>query len=127
MSVLQQALAQRRAEAATLLPAPCVVIGAPLPAVIFAPWSGGVWVQPWIHFFSAHHVIGDEAEQIAFLFAHYEITANGINLSALVPEIAAFRLQMLRELPPATPLVTTTEPQVRRLAIVERGMTGQPK
>lgn len=121
MSTLHASLAQRRAETPSDDPRLCYAVANAVATVTFTTWKTGVWVLPWIHFLGAHHVAHAKGERIAFVFAHHEITAEGIALAMLMPEIAATRLSALREVPERFAAdMPAGEPCVLRLVIKSR-------
>ncbi len=121
MSTLHASLAQRRAETQTDDPRLCYAVAAAVTAITFTTWKSGVWVLPWIHFLGAHHVAHAKGERIALVFAQHEISAEGLRLAMLMPEIAAARLSELREVPERFAAdLPAGEPCVLRLVIKSR-------
>ncbi|MBL9187136.1 MAG: hypothetical protein JNK23_06645 [Opitutaceae bacterium] len=121
MSTLHASLAQRRAEMPTDDPRLCYAVASAVTAITFTTWKSGVWVLPWIHFLGAHHVAHAKGERIAFVFAQYEISAEGLRLAMLMPEIAAARLSVLREVPERFAAdLPAEEPCVLRLVVKSR-------
>lgn len=99
MSSLHSSLAQRRVEPQKDAAPSCHTVADAVSSVTFTSWKSGVWVLPWIHFLGAHHIAHAKGERISFIFAQHEITAEGVRLALLMPEIAAARLSALREVP----------------------------
>jgi hypothetical protein len=121
MSTLQASLVQRRAEMPKDDPRLCYAAASAVTAITFTTWRSGVWVLPWIHFLGAHHVAHAKGERIAFVFAQHEISAEGLRLAMLMPEIAAARLSELREIPERFAAdLPAEEPCVLRLVIKSR-------
>ena len=54
---------------------------------------------PWSHFSAAHHEGTGENEQLVLSFANHEVVLDGARLSLLLPEIASFHLDCLRDMP----------------------------
>ena len=98
MSTLQDALRQRRAAE---LPnsRSCDSAEAPVRALRIHLWNGEKWVFPWAHFSAACHQGSGENEQLVLSFANYEVVMEGARLALLLPEIASFRLDNLRDMP----------------------------
>jgi hypothetical protein len=92
MSTLRQSLQQHRtAESASS----CVTADERQSALVVSSWQGESWVLPWSHFVSAR--LG--GDRIELTFANVTVTLTGQNLTALLDDIAAFRLSCLRDLP----------------------------
>jgi hypothetical protein len=98
MSTLQDALRQRRAAE---LPnsRSCDSAEAPVRALQIQSWNGEKWVFPWSHFSAACHQGSDETGQLVLSFANHEVVMEGARLALLLPEIASFRLDNLRDMP----------------------------
>lgn len=83
--------------------------------------SGGeVWMLPWHHFIFGRHVFGDY-ERLILTFVAHEVALRGVNLVALIPEVANQRIAWLRAAPRKYLRGAKTEPaiddiQVRSLA-----------
>ncbi|MFZ5495476.1 MAG: hypothetical protein ACOZE5_09100 [Verrucomicrobiota bacterium] len=92
MTTLRQNLQSRR-EAES--PASCVTAAERQAALIIASWQGASWVLPWAQFISARL----DNDRVELTFASVSVTLTGQNLSALLGDIAAFRLGCLRDLP----------------------------
>lgn len=90
-------------------------------------WNGERWVFPWGYFHSAHLSGTPEKERILLLFAQHEVDAEGVRLGLFLPEIAAYRLELLRELPVNFQMdARTTEPFVSRLVVRPRDTPDTP-
>ena len=94
MSTLQESLSKRRAEAVAA--ASCVIAEKRQSALIVSVWSGDTWVLPWSQFVSARY----SGEKIELTFGSTLVVVAGVNLSVLLEDIAAYRISVLRELPP---------------------------
>jgi hypothetical protein len=92
MSTLRQSVQQHRAAESA---ASCVTAEERQSALIVSSWQGDSWVLPWSHFVSAR--LG--GDRIELTFADVLVTLTGQNLTALLDDIAAFRLGCLRDLP----------------------------
>jgi hypothetical protein len=64
------------------------------------PWSGETLVLPWSRFESARFVGAETDGQVVLSFAGHRVTVRGANLRGLLDEIAKFRVDCLRDLPP---------------------------
>lgn len=98
MSTLQDALRQRRAAE---LPdgRSCESAEAPVRALQIHSWNGEKWVFPWSHFSAACQKGSGESEQLVLSFANHEVVLEGARLALLLPEIASFHLDSLRDMP----------------------------
>ena len=98
MTTLREVLQSRRTAE---LPASrsCEIADAPVPALQIHIWSGDKWVLPWACFNAVHHQTTGESEQLTLSFARHEVLVEGTCLAPLLPAIATFRLDCLRNLP----------------------------
>ena len=98
MSTLQEALRLRRAAE---LPSShsCDSAEAPVRSLQIHSWNGDKWVLPWTHFSAARHQGTGESEQLVLSFANHEVVLDGVRLALLLPEIASFHLDCLRDMP----------------------------
>lgn len=94
MSTLQESLRKRRAEAVAAVS--CVIAEERQSALLVSVWAGDTWVLPWSQFVSAHC----NGEKIELSFGNLLVLVTGENLPALLGPIAAYRISVLRELPP---------------------------
>lgn len=99
MSSLQTSLAQSRKTADADDAPACFAVSDGVGSVTFITWNHGTWVLPWIHLLAAHHSSAAETDRLALTFAQHEVTAEGLRLALLLPDIAGSRLSMLREFP----------------------------
>jgi hypothetical protein len=97
MSTLQETLRLRRA-AELPQSRSCDLSSAPVRTLQIHSWNGDKWVFPWAHFSAAYHQGGDN-EQLVLSFANYEVVVDGARLALLLPEIANFHLDCLRDMP----------------------------
>jgi hypothetical protein len=98
MSTLQETLQQRR----TAEPPhgrSCDSAEAPVRSLQIHSGTGEKWVLPWLHFTAAHHQDTGENEQLVLSFANHEVVLDGARLALLLPEIASFHLDCLRDVP----------------------------
>ncbi len=98
MSTLQETLQQRR----TLEPPhgrSCDSAEAPVRSLQIHSGTGEKWVLPWLHFTAAHHQGTGESEQLVLSFTNHEVVLEGTRLALLLPEIASFHLDCLRDMP----------------------------
>jgi hypothetical protein len=72
---------------------------APVRALRVHAWNGEQWVLPWGYFYFAQLQSGVDREQLVLRLAHHEVVLEGIRLALLLPEIAGFQLERLRDLP----------------------------
>ena len=93
MSTLQQSMAGRRAVEIAAVSA--VLADERQSALIISAWKGASWVLPWAQFVSARL----DGESLELFFANCLVVATGQNLRALLDDIAAYRIGVLRELP----------------------------
>ena len=98
MSTLKEIVQQRRAAE---LPSrrSCDSAEAPVRSLQIHSWNGEKWVLPWSHFSAAHHQGTGENEQLVLSFANHEVVLDGARLALLLPEIASFHLDCLRDMP----------------------------
>jgi hypothetical protein len=83
-------------------PAPvsaCFVAKASVPGVQIHLLSGESWVLPWGNFESARYLIASGSDHLLLSFARYEALLQGVRLAPLLPDIAAYRLESVYELP----------------------------
>jgi len=62
-------------------------------------WNGEKWILPWGYFYSAHLQGTADREQLVLRIAHHEVVLEGVRLALLLPGIAGFQLECLRDLP----------------------------
>jgi hypothetical protein len=98
MSTLQETLQQRRT-AEPPQGRSCDSAEAPVRSLQIHSWNGDKWVLPWTHFSAARHQGTDETEQLVLSFANHEVVLDGARLALLLPEIANFHLDCLRDMP----------------------------
>ena len=98
MSTLKHLVAERRA-ADLSSGAQSASAMAQSPSVLVFKWNNQSWVLPWAYFLGAHHETTDAGEQLTLSFSLREVVIQGRNLDQLLPDIAAYRLESLRELP----------------------------
>lgn len=98
MSTLQETLRLRRAAE---LPhsRSCDLSAAPVRTLQIHSWNGEKWVFPWAHFSAACHQGSGESEQLVLSFANCKVVVEGARLALLLPEIANFHLDCLRDMP----------------------------
>lgn len=98
MSTLKHLVAERRA--ADLPPgAQSASALAPLPSLLVFKWDNHSWVLPWSYFLGAHHEAAESGERLTLSFSLCEVLVQGERLDRMLPDIAACRLESLRELP----------------------------
>ena len=117
MTTLREALQNRRTAE---LPAKhsCDVADVPVRALQIHAWNGGRWVLPWAHFSAAHHQRTGETEQLVLSFVRHEVHVEGTGLVLLLPAIAGFRLDCLRDLPETfRALIDKNEPFILRVSV----------
>lgn len=69
------------------------------PSLLVFKWDNHSWVLPWSYFLGAHHETGETGEQLTLSFSLCEVVIRGERLDLLLPDIASYRLESLRELP----------------------------
>ena len=72
---------------------------APVRALQIHSWNGEQWIFPWSHFSVACRQGTDESEQLVLTFGNHEVVLEGARLALLLPEIASFHLDSLRDMP----------------------------
>lgn len=98
MSTLRHLVAERRA--ADLAPAAqSASAAAQSPSVLVFKWNNQSWVLPWSYFLGAYHETTAAGEQLVLSFSGREVVVQGRHLDQLLADIAAYRLESLRELP----------------------------
>jgi hypothetical protein len=117
MSTLQETLQQRR----TAEPPhgrSCDSAEAPVRSLQIHSGNGEKWVLPWSHFTAARHQGTGENEQLVLSFANHEVVLDGARLALLLPEIASFRLDCLRDMPPEPHLrMSQNEPFISHISV----------
>lgn len=98
MSTLKTLLAERRA-ADMPAGAQTAATVAQSPSLLVFKWDNHSWVLPWSYFHGAHHEAAESDEQLVLSFSGREVVVRGKNLDQLLADIAAYRLESLRELP----------------------------
>jgi hypothetical protein len=98
MSALKDELLARRATQPQSIS--CVAGPARPPALMIRPWGGETLVLPWSRFESARFVGAETDGQVVLSFTGHRVTITGENLHGLLDDIAEFRVDCLRELPP---------------------------
>ena len=98
MSTLREIVQQRRA-AESPRSRSCDSADAPVRSLQIHSWNGAKWVLPWSHFSAACHQGTGENEQLVLSFANHEVVLDGARLALLLPEIASFHLDCLRDMP----------------------------
>ena len=116
MSTLQETLQQRR----TAEPPhgrSCDSAEAPVRSLQIHSGNGDKWVLPWSQFSAARHQTTGESEQLVLSFANHEVVIDGALLALLLPEIASFRLDCLRDMPAKFRSQTDNEPFISRVSV----------
>ena len=73
---------------------------------------------PWSGFSAACHQGTGESEQLVLSFANHEVVLDGARLSLLLPEIASFHLDCLRDMPAQfRSQADKNEPFISRLSV----------
>jgi hypothetical protein len=98
MSTLQETLQQRRA-AEQPSSRSSDSADAQVRSLQIHSWNGEKWVLPWSGFAAACHRGTGESEQLVLSFANHEVVLDGARLALLLPEIASFHLDCLRDMP----------------------------
>lgn len=125
MSSLHTSILQRRVEEGAPISRGCVVTGPSQAALIINTWSAGRWVLPWSYFLGAHHHEDDQSERLVLRFAHAEVRVEGDHLASVVDDLAAQRVESLRDLPERFRAeLRADEPFIRRLVV--RSLTDLP-
>lgn len=89
-------------------------------------WNGEKWVLPWSHFSAACHQGTGENEQLVLSFANHEVVLDGVRLALLLPAIASFHLDSLRDMPAKfRSQADKSEPFISRVSV--RSATDSPE
>lgn len=117
MSILQETLQQRRA-AELPQSRSCDSAETPVRTLQIHSWNGEKWVFPWSHFSAAYHQGTGESEQLVISFANREVVLDGVRLASLLPDIARFHLDCLRDMPAKfRSQADQNEPFISRLSV----------
>jgi hypothetical protein len=117
VSTLGQSLAERRAAD----PAEPAYASAPAGtgSLLVHLWSGESWVFPWSQFVDARLTGESGAEELILAFARRAVAVRGRYLRRLLPEIAGFRIESLRGLPPEyRPPASAGEPFIEDVRVL---------
>ena len=98
MSTLQETLQKRRATESRPSRS-CDSAEEAVRSLQVHSWNGEKWVFPWSHLSAACHQGTGESEQLVLSFANHEVVLDGARLALLLPEIASFHLDCLRDMP----------------------------
>ena len=91
---------------------------APVRALQINSWNGEPWIFPWSHFSAACRQGADESEQPVLTFVNHEVPLEGARLALLLPEIARFHLDNLRDMPAdVRSPADQSEPFIGRVAV----------
>ncbi len=97
MNSLQQEVSERRTAKSAEFS--CVSIQPGGSGLLVCQWQRESWVLPWAQFIGARLSGKDEDGLIDLRFANYRVTVTGENLHALLADLAAQRIGVLRDLP----------------------------
>jgi hypothetical protein len=97
MNSLEQEVSERRATKAAEFT--CVSVQPGGLALLVCQWQREDWVLPWAQFISARLLGKDNEGRIELRFADYRVTVVGENLRAVLADLAAQRVGVLRDLP----------------------------
>jgi hypothetical protein len=122
MSTLKTLLSERRPTDAPT-DAKSATTVAPSPSLLVFKWDNRSWVLPWSYFLGARHELSKSDEQLTLSFTLCEVIVTGKNLDLLLPDIAAYRLESLRELPEK--YHEGSAPSIRTIAVVPVSKTGE--
>lgn len=124
MSTLKTLLSERRAAD---LPAGAHTTAAVVqsPSVLVFKWNSQSWVLPWSYFLGAHHEAIEANEQLTLSFSLCEVVLTGKRLDLLLPDIAAYRLESLRELPDKYRDEGSAAPSIREIVVTSTGKAGE--
>ena len=100
---------------------------APVRTLQIHSWNGDKWVLPWSHFSAARHQATGENEQLVLSFANHEVVLDGARLALLLPEIASFHLDCLRDMPAKfRSQAGQNEPFVSRVSVRSASNSSEP-
>ncbi|HVT94087.1 MAG TPA: hypothetical protein VHD76_14685 [Bryobacteraceae bacterium] len=97
MNSLQQEISERRATKSAEFT--CVSVEPGSAGLLVCQWQRESWVMPWAQFIGARLRGKDDDGVIELRFANYHVTVAGENLRALLADLAAQRIGVLRDLP----------------------------
>ncbi len=97
MNSLQQEISERRAAKSAEFS--CVSLQPGGAGLLVCQWQRESWVLPWAQFIGARLSGKDDDGVIELRFANYLVTVAGENLSALLADLAAQQVGILRDLP----------------------------
>jgi hypothetical protein len=97
MNSLQQEVSERRAAKAAEFG--CVSVQPGGLALVVCQWQRESWVLPWAQFTGARLSGKNDEGLIKLRFVDYRVIVAGENLSALLVDLAAQRIGILRDLP----------------------------
>jgi len=122
---LKNLVAERRAADAASVAHQVAASAAQMPALLVHKWDHRSWVLPWAYFLGAQHEIMDEGELLTLSFTFREVVVQGSNLGALLDDIAAYRLESLRELPDKYhEMADQAGPVIQRILVNSAGQSG---
>jgi hypothetical protein len=97
MNSLQQEVSERRAAKSAEFS--CVSVQPGGSALLVCQWQRESWVLPWAQFIGARLSGKNDDGLIELRFANYRVTVAGENLRAVLADLAAQRVGVLRDLP----------------------------
>lgn len=97
MNSLQQEVSERRAAKSGEFT--CVSLQPGGSGLLVCQWQRESWVLPWAQFTGARLSGKNDDGLIELRFANYRVTVAGENLRALLADLAAQRIGVLRDLP----------------------------
>ena len=124
MSTLKTLLSERRA-AEFPAGAHTTAAVAQSSSVLVFKWNNQSWVLPWSYFLGAHHEVVESGEQLTLSFSLCEVVVTGKRLALLLPDIAAYRLESLRELPDKYRNEDSAAPSIREIVVTSTGKAGE--
>ena len=115
MSSLQQTLERRRA-ADESAPSPFYATKDRATTLRIETSGGEVWLLPWHHFVFGRHEAGAH-DRLVLTFVAHEVAVQGLNLAALIPEVANQRIEWLRAAPGKYLRAADGEPSIDQIRV----------
>jgi hypothetical protein len=115
MSALQQTIERRRA-ADESAASPFYATKDRATSLRVETSGGEVWLLPWHHFVFGRHE-ARQHERLVLTFVAHEVAVQGLNLAALVTEVANQRIEWLRAAPGKYLRAAGGEPSIDQICV----------
>jgi hypothetical protein len=113
---LKEAIAQRHTEEG-ITRNPLYSSTEQVSALFVETSNGEIWLLPWNHFVFGRHQEADERERLVLTFVAHEVVLSGLNLDALIPDVANLRLERLRAAPVKYLKSSGNEPFIEQIQV----------